>query len=284
MVCAKSPLGCSTSRQFLKSSTSRWKASRSPSPASPRSNVACPTRSSARLARLMSTSSTGPCPHHSPRRWPRTSASSPRRKRYSVRGSTATVAIRCASPRPGCRRKWGGGRSCSPPARTVHPPDQGRSPRSPPMARPTGSRLRGAACTCRARGRARAPRQEHERCQRGDAKARPCCGRKLPRAASHCSSPLPFATLRFMCGCCLAHPGAIVPGLAPRLHSFLRDPGLAADDRVEFLPIHLAEIVAALLLVPFESRIGNLELQEIRLRNGDVDKFLAKLIIGFALD
>ena len=32
MVCAKSPLGCSTSRQFLKSSTSRWKASRSPSP------------------------------------------------------------------------------------------------------------------------------------------------------------------------------------------------------------------------------------------------------------
>ena len=47
----------------------------------PSSSVACPTRSSARLARLMSTSSTGPWPHHSPSRWPSTSASSPRRSR-----------------------------------------------------------------------------------------------------------------------------------------------------------------------------------------------------------
>src|ERR1041385_7057235 len=213
----------------------------------------------------MSTSSTGPCPHHSDTRCPSTKASSPRRSRYSVRGSTATVAIRCASPRPGCRRKSGGGKSCSPPARTVHPPDQGRSPRSPPTARPTGSPLRGAACTCRARGRARAPRQEHERCQHGDAKARPCCERKLPRAASHCSCRLSLPTFRFMRFRRLAHPGAILPGLAASLHPFLGDRAFTADDRVKFLPVDLAEIVAALLVVPFEGRVGNLEVQEIRL-------------------
>src|SRR6185369_15572654 len=279
-----------TSRQFLKSSTSRWKASLSPSPASPSSSVAWPIRSSARLARLMSTSSTGPCPHHSLTRCPSTRASSPRRSRYSVRGSTApctstaTVAIRCASPRPGCRRRSGGGRSCSPPARTARPPRQGRWRRSRPRARPTGSPLRGAACRCRAHGGARAPRQEHERCQRGDAKDRPWHGRRLPRAASHCSRGLPCPALLFMSRGSFAHPGTILPGVAARLHPLLGDGAFAAHDRVEFLPVDLAEVVAVLLLVPLERGVGNLEAEEVSLRHRDVDELLPKLVIGLALD
>ncbi len=46
----------------------------------------------------------------------------------SATGGASTgeaVAIRCASPRPGCRRRSGAGRSCLPPARTIRPPRSG---------------------------------------------------------------------------------------------------------------------------------------------------------------
>src|SRR5262249_51738383 len=98
------------------------------------------------------------------------------------------------------------------------------------------------------------------------------------------SSRLPLATLRFMRGRGLAHPGAIVPRLAPSLHPLLGDRAFAADDCVEFFPIYVAEIVAALLLVPLEVGVRDCELEEVRLRYGNVDELLAKLIIGLALD
>src|SRR6478735_1893794 len=306
MVCAKSPFGCSTRRQLRKSRTSRWKASLSASPACSSSTFACPTRSSARFARLMSTSSTGPWPHHSPSRWPSTSASSPRRsKKSKCAGSRAPAAgaskapapvapfgtsiggkdaIRCASPRPGCRRRSGAGRSCFPPARTAHPLRQGRLRRCRQTARPTGSRLRVVACRCRARAGARAPRQEHEHCQRDDAQGRPWHGRKPPRAASHHSRRLPLATLGFMRLGGFANPGAILPGVTASLHPLLRDRPFASDHRVEFVPVDLAEIVAALLLIPLEAGVGNGEAEKIRLRHRDIDKLLAKLVIGLALD
>src|SRR4029450_10979177 len=62
--------------------------------------------------------------------------------------------------------------------------------RFPPTSPPTGCPPLVAGCRCPARGGARAPCQEHERCQRGDAPGRPWHGRKPPRAASH--STLPF--------------------------------------------------------------------------------------------
>ena len=141
----------------------------------------------------------------------------PRRSLRSARRSAAATAIRCASPRPGCRRRSGGGRSCSPPARTARPACSGSD--ATISADGTTHRLTpsSAACRYRARGGARAPRQEHERCQRGDAKGRPWHGRKPPRAASHHSRRLPRAALGFMRGRRLAHPGAILPRVAPRL-------------------------------------------------------------------
>ena len=92
-------------------------ASSSPSPFWPcsRKCVACPIRSSARLARLRSTSSAGACPHHSPSRWPRISAvvaqpqqiiviasssglAAPRRRRRTPRRSGAFSRVLAPGP------------------------------------------------------------------------------------------------------------------------------------------------------------------------------------------
>src|ERR1044072_7755525 len=82
----------------------------------------------------------------------------------------------------------------------------------------------------------------------------------------------------------LGHPRALVPRFAPRLHALLRGRALAPHDSIELLPVDLAEVVAALLLVPLEVGIWYRQLQEIGLRDRDVDELLAKLVIGLALD
>src|SRR2546430_510212 len=98
------------------------------------------------------------------------------------------------------------------------------------------------------------------------------------------SRRLPRAALGLVCNGRLAHPGAIVPGVAASLHPLLGDRTFTAHDRVKFLPVDYAKVVAALSLVPFETRIWNLEVEKIRLRHGDVDELLPQLVIGLALD
>src|SRR3954471_24765364 len=80
------------------------------------------------------------------------------------------------------------------------------------------------------------------------------------------------------------HPGALLPSVAAGLHPFLRDGAFAADDGVEFLPVDLAEIVMAALRVPAQRRIRHAQPERVGLRHGDVDEFLAELVIGLALD
>src|SRR3546814_4890455 len=90
------------------------------------------------------------------------------------------------------------------------------------------------------------------------------------------SRRLPLRPLLGIGGRGLADPGVCFPGVAARLHTLLGDRALALHHGVEFLPVDLAEIVAALRLVPLEVRVRHLEADRVGLRFGDVDEFLAR--------
>src|SRR5438093_1152651 len=62
-------------------------------------------RSRATFARAMSSSSRGPWPHHSDNRWPRTSRSSPNRRRYWKRASFTRNPARWPSVHPDAARR-----------------------------------------------------------------------------------------------------------------------------------------------------------------------------------
>src|SRR3546814_5413675 len=76
------------------------------------------------------------------------------------------------------------------------------------------------------------------------------------------SRRLPLRPLLGIGGRGLADPGVCFPGVAARLHTLLGDRALALHHGVEFLPVDLAEIVAALRLVPLEVRVRHLEAED----------------------
>ena len=89
IVCAKSPLGCSASIEFLYSLASLKKAKSSSlffisisSPAYVRKALACPIRSREIFVSAISSSIIGPCPHHSHSRCPTIRLVSPILREY----------------------------------------------------------------------------------------------------------------------------------------------------------------------------------------------------------
>ena len=229
MVCAKSPLGCSTSRQLRKSSTSRWNASLSRVARFAEEMRRLPDQVERQVgeAEVDLEHRRMPAPFAQPLAEDQRIVAEPQaiigarrimlagRRRveravvgrmpacrtwsFSIAGSDG---IRCASPRRGCRRRSGGGRSCPRPARTVGPPVV-RIGRDDLRRRhdPQAHALPSAACRCRARGGARAPRQEHERCQRGDATSPPLARTNTSQSGQ---SPAHAAFLRRRLASCAA--------------------------------------------------------------------------------
>src|SRR3569623_1148463 len=191
--------------------------------------------------------------------------------------------IRCASRCRARRRRSGGDRPCPRPARTAARPWRDRTPRSPPRARPKGSRLPCAGYRCRARPRWPCGHRRRARCPRACATGRSWPARTLRKAATLSwdrSRRGPRIALGGMGHGGLTHPGAVVPGIAPRLHQLLGDRTFAAPHGVEFLPVDLAEVVAALGFVPLQVRVRHRQPDRLSLGHGDVDELLAELIIG----
>src|SRR3546814_19700033 len=97
------------------------------------------------------------------------------------------------------------------------------------------------------------------------------------------SRRLPLRPLLGIGGRGLADPGVCFPGVAARLHTLLGDRALALHHGVEFLPVDLAEIVAALRLVPLAVPVRPLEADRAGIRFVVSDQFLAISFVGFPL-
>src|SRR5215208_1923488 len=72
----------------------------------------------------------------------------------------------------------------------------------------------------------------------------------------------------------LADPGTLLPGVDACLQALAVAGAVAPDDLVELVPVDLAEVVVAALLVPLQLRIGDGEAQKVGLRHGLVDEAL----------
>src|SRR5476651_509201 len=78
---------------------------------------------------------------------------------------------------------------------------------------------------------------------------------------------------------CLTHPAALFLGAAARLQTLAIAGAVAADNAIKFIPVNLTEAVVLSLRIPGERWVGNLKLQEVRLRGGHVDEVLAQFVV-----
>src|SRR5690606_26853832 len=162
------------------------------------------------------------------------------------------------------------------------PGDGCRRP-GPPGAR---SRRRGRGGIRSGRGRALA----------AGARTPPTAGTRLrcrkrwrtPRL--RCGAPrrsyrhLPLALLRLVGEGRLSHPGVLLPRPHLVLEALPVHGAVAFDDVPELVPVDLAEVVVATLLVPPEVRIREGEAEVLGLRDGHVDELLAEVVVGDPLD
>ncbi len=82
----------------------------------------------------------------------------------------------------------------------------------------------------------------------------------------------------------VADPLPLVPGFLAGGQALGVAGAVALEDVEELVPVGLGEIVMAAFLVPLEVLVGDGEAEELGLRHGLVDEFLAQLVIGVHLD
>src|SRR5699024_11384085 len=82
----------------------------------------------------------------------------------------------------------------------------------------------------------------------------------------------------------LADPGTIVECLTTALPPLDVAGALALDDGLELIPVELAVVVVAALLIPLQVRVLEVETPSLRLRNDHVDEALTQLIVAETLD
>src|SRR5215207_45474 len=82
----------------------------------------------------------------------------------------------------------------------------------------------------------------------------------------------------------LAHPAALVMRAPACLEALAVAGAVAGEHLLEFAPVDLAEAVMACGFIPAQRRVGDFQPDEVRLRDGGVDEFLAQLIIRETLD
>src|ERR1700728_4011412 len=77
----------------------------------------------------------------------------------------------------------------------------------------------------------------------------------------------------------LPHPGPLGVCTPPSGQALRVARAGAFENALELAPIDGPELVALLLLVPTQGGIGHGEPQEVRLRYGEIDEFLAQLVV-----
>ena len=79
-------------------------------------------------------------------------------------------------------------------------------------------------------------------------------------------------------------PGAVVLRFAALGHALFVARAVARNNIEELLPIDIGVLVVARCFVECQFVVGNGQSQEFRLRNGNVDEFLAEFVVAEALD
>src|SRR5690349_3283428 len=302
IVTAKSPFGSSTRSAFRYSMASRRYASASASrpfpsalPASPSNNVAWPIRSRAMFARAMSSSRIGACPHHSDRRWPSTSRSSPRRSKYSLNFDATghlvelRMPIGFVVPRIEERAHVLGRRRRNL-SRADDPDAHGFAPPRVDVACVLQRRLRvDGVHTARVLVRL-TTRWLYE-----DLPQRPLrVARRTGRFVRHrChKKAAPLGRLGRGTGSCLFRrvrgrrdtnpfPGGV--RIAPRRESLAIARPVALHDTPDLIPIDRTDLPVLRRLVIRELGIGNREVDRLGLRDREIDETLTKLVVALSL-
>src|SRR5215469_17260824 len=99
-----------------------------------------------------------------------------------------------------------------------------------------------------------------------------------------CLRCAPRALLRGVRGRSFPHPPARFVGRPPRLEPLAVAGTVAPEHGLKLRPVDRPDAVALRRLVPAQLLVGNAEAEVVRLRHGDVDEFLAELVVAEALD